>query len=198
MFIFDETINTLLTRVSSLGTDLKKHMDSGHVTIQQIDPAELCPGQLAHAIRLAVEEQQTSIVVIDSLNGYLNAMPGEQFLTIQLHELLSYLNQMGVVTLLIGAHQGADRHSNAVSRRCQLPDGCHHSVAAASEAYGEVRQAISIIKKRGGNHERTIREFRLDAGRIRVGEPLREFRGVLTGVPTYDGVSEPLMKKERP
>ena len=196
MFIFDETVNTLLTRVSSLGTDLEKHLDSGHVTIQQIDPAELCPGQLAHAIRLAVEEQQASIVVIDSLNGYLNAMPGEQFLTVQLHELLSYLNQMGVVTLLIGAHQGL------IGTQMQSPVDASDLTDAIIllryfEADGEVRQAISIIKKRG-NHERTIREFRLDAGRIRVGEPLREFRGVLTGVPTYEGVSSRWMKKERP
>jgi circadian clock protein KaiC len=196
MFIFDETINTLLTRVSSLGTDLEKHIDSGHVTVQQVDPAELCPGQLAHAIRLAVEEQHVSIVVIDSLNGYLNAMPGEQFLTIQLHELLSYLNQMGVVTLLVGAHQGL------IGAQMQSPVDASYLTDAIIllryfEAYGEVRQAISIIKKRGGNHERTIREFRLDAGRIRVGDPLREFRGVLTGTPTYEGVSEPLMQKER-
>jgi circadian clock protein KaiC len=108
-FIFDESTNTLFTRSAGLGIDLKKHVDEGRITIQQVDPAELSPGEFAHAIRRAVENNSASVVVIDSLNGYLNAMPEERFLTIQLHELLSYLGQAGVATLLIGAHQGGQK-----------------------------------------------------------------------------------------
>jgi circadian clock protein KaiC len=196
MFIFDENIHTLVTRTASLGIDLQKHVDAGLVTLQQVDPAELCPGELAHAIRMSVEKRNASIIVIDSLNGYLNAMPGEQYLAVQLHELLSYLNQMGVAALLIGAHQGL------ISSQMSSPVDASYLADAILllryfEARGEVRQALSIIKKRGGEHERTIREFRMETGRIRVGEPLCEFRGVLTGVPIYEGVAEPLLKKEQ-
>ncbi len=105
LFIFDESPQTLITRCADLGVSLGEHIDSGLITLQQIDPAELTPGELTHSIRLAVAEG-AKIVVIDSLNGYLNAMPEERFLTIQLHELLMYLSQSGVATILIGAHQG--------------------------------------------------------------------------------------------
>jgi circadian clock protein KaiC len=184
LFLFDESPQTLISRCGELGVDLAKSLESGKVSIQQIDPAELTPGEFAHSIRRAVE-RGAKIVMIDSLNGYLNAMPEERFLTIQLHELLTYLGQQGVATLLIGAHQG-------------LIGSAMHSPVDASyladavvllryfESRGEVRQAISVMKKRGGLHERTIREFRLEAGRIRVGETLRRFRGILTGVPIYD------------
>ncbi len=197
MFIFDESIHTLVTRAANLGINLEKYIDSGHIAVQQVDPAELCPGELAHAIRQAVEKKHASIIVIDSLNGYLNAMPGEQFLTIQLHELLSYLNQMGVAALLIGAQHGL------IGSQMTSPVDASYLADAIIllryfEARGEVRQALSIIKKRGGEHERTIREFCLQNGGIRVGEPLREFRGVLTGVPVYEGLAEPLIKKEQP
>jgi circadian clock protein KaiC len=106
LFIFDENTNTLLTRASGLGIDLRKHLDAGRVTIRQVDPAEMTPGEFVQAIRQAVERDRAVVVVIDSLNGYLNATPGERFLIIQLHELLTYLGQAGVATLLIGAHQG--------------------------------------------------------------------------------------------
>jgi circadian clock protein KaiC len=185
MFIFDESSETLLTRSAALGVDLRKHVDSGHVMIKQVDPAELSPGEFAHTIRLAVERMDVAIVVIDSLNGYLNAMPEERFLTIQLHELLTYLGQAGVATLLVGAHQGL------IGANMTTPVDASYLADSVVlmryfEVRGEVRQAISVIKKRGGAHERTIREFRMQAGGIVVGDPLRNFRGVLTGVPIFD------------
>jgi circadian clock protein KaiC len=193
-FIFDESLNTLLSRSAGLGIDLRPHLASGRVTVQQVDPAELSPGELAHAIRRAVDERHVAMVVIDSLNGYLNAMPGERFLTIQLHELLTFLGQAGVATILIGAHQGL------VGSQMITPVDASYLADAVIlmryfETRGEVRQAISVVKKRGGAHERTIREFRLEAGRIKVGEPLREFRGILTGVPVFEGDASPLAEK---
>jgi circadian clock protein KaiC len=185
LFLFDETPLTLLTRCRELGVDLDTQENAGRVTIQQVDPAELTPGELANAIRKRVE-QGVKVVIIDSLNGYLNAMPEERFLTIQLHELLSYLGQQGVATILIGAHQGM------IGTQMRTPVDASYLADAVImlryyEAHGEVREAISVVKKRGSQHERTIREFGLDSGRIRVGEPLRQFRGVLTGVPIFEG-----------
>ena len=182
MFIFDESSNTLLSRMSGLGYDLERHLASGRLTLEEVDPAELSPGQFAHAIRKAVEERNAAIVVIDSLNGYLNSMPDENFLIAQLHELLSYLGQKGVATILVAAHHGM------MSAQMTGPVDASYLADAVVliryfEIEGEVRQAVSVVKMRGGNHERTIREFRLRDGRIHVGEPLRGFRGVLSGVP---------------
>ena len=182
MFIFDESTHTLLTRAAGLGIELQRPVDTGRVMLHQIDPAELSPGGFVHAIREAVAKHDVSIVVIDSLNGYLNAMPGEKFLIIQLHELLTFLGQAGVATLLIGAHHGMiGAHMIAPVDASYLADAV--ILMRYFEAKGEVRQAISVIKKRGGAHERSIREFRMEKGRISVGPPLREFRGILTGVP---------------
>jgi circadian clock protein KaiC len=187
-FAFDESISTLLSRADGLGIDLRQAVEAGHVALQQIDPAELSPGEFTHSIRRAVEERQVTVVVIDSLNGYLNAMPGERYLTIQLHEILMFLGQAGVASILIGAHQGL------IGGPMITPvDASYLSDAVILLRYfelkGEVRQAISVVKKRGGAHERTIREFSLAQGRIVVGEPLHQFRGVLTGVPTYESAS---------
>lgn len=185
LFIFDESIDTLFTRSAALGCDLGKHIDSGVVQIKQVDPAELSPGEFGYEIREAVERHGASIVVIDSLNGYLNAMPEERFLIIQLHELLTYLGQSGVATLMVGAHQGL------IGANMVTPVDASYLADAVVllryfEAQGAVRQAISVIKKRGSTHERTIREFRMTAGGICVGEPLRNFRGILTGVPIFE------------
>jgi circadian clock protein KaiC len=195
MFIFDESSHTLLTRAKGLGMDLGKHLESGRLTIQPVEPAELTPGEFAHAIRRAVEVDHASIVVIDSLNGYLNAMPSERFLSIQLHELLSYLGQLGVATVVVAAQHGL------LGLQMITPVDATYLADTAIvlryfEAFGEVRQAISVIKKRGGSHERTIREFRLDRDGIRIGEPLRDFHGVLTGVPTYSGNDSGLMRPD--
>jgi circadian clock protein KaiC len=184
VFIFDESPNTLLTRAAALNIDMAAHVTSGMVTLQQVDPAELSPGELVHNIRREVEEKNAAIVVIDSLNGYLNAMPGERFLVTQLHELLMYLGQRGVATLLVAAHQGL------IGAQMNTPVDASYLADAVIllryyEARGEVHQAISVMKKRGSRHERTIREFRLD-GKITVGPALSKFRGILTGVPVFD------------
>jgi circadian clock protein KaiC len=160
-------------------------MDQGTVTVQQVDPAELSPGELAHRLMHCVETAHARVVVIDSLNGYMSAMPEERFLIAQLHELLAYLGQAGVATILISAHHGL------IGSSMQSPIDASYLADAVIlmryfEARGEVRQAISVVKKRGGSHERTIREFRLTSAGLHVGEPLREFRGVLTGVPSVE------------
>jgi circadian clock protein KaiC len=182
LFLFDENVDTLLTRANELGIPLEEPVRSRRVSLQQVDPAELSPGEFVQSIRAAVEERNASVIVIDSLNGYLNAMPGERFLIIQLHELLSYLGQKGVATILISAHYGLVGASMASPVDASyLADAI--ILMRYFEAAGEIRQAISVVKKRGGAHERSIREFRLSDGRIEVGPPLRNFRGVLTGVP---------------
>jgi circadian clock protein KaiC len=188
MFIFDESVNTLVTRMRGLGVDMQKLIDNGMASIRQVDPAELTPGEFAYSIRHEVEINEAAIVVIDSLNGYLNAMPGERYLTIHLHEMLMYLGDRGIATLLIGAHQGV------IGTQMLTPVDASYLADAVImlryfEAHGQVRQAISVMKKRGGEHERTIREFTLQGGEMRVGDPLREFRGVLTGVPIYEAGS---------
>lgn len=194
MFLFDEHVDTLLNRADGLRIDLRGALTTGNLTIQQIDPAEMPPGQFAHAVRSAVEEQNASIIVVDSLNGYLNAMPQEHFLTEQLHELLMYLGQLGVATILIAAHQGL-----IGTQMTQPVDASYLADAIILlryfEARGRIRQAISVVKKRGGEHERTIREFRLEDGRLSVGEPLSQFRGVLTGTPSYEGTTDPLLRE---
>jgi circadian clock protein KaiC len=196
IFAFDESPNTLFSRCQGLNVPLQHYVDRGLIAVRQVDPAELSPGELTYLIREAVEERGCKVVVIDSLNGYLNAMPEERFLTIQLHELLMYLAQHGVATLLIGAHQGV------IGSSMQTPVDASYLADAVLllryfENRGEVRQAISVVKKRGGQHERTIREFATANGRIRVGDALRHFRGVLTGVPVYEGSADPLLGAEQ-
>ena len=182
VFLFDESINTLRTRCASMGMDIERWIGAGRVHLRQVDPGEMSPGELVHLIRQAVEGDHASVVVIDSLNGYLNAMPDDRFLIFQLHELLTYLGQAGVATLLVGAHHGM------IGTNMQAPVDASYLADAIVmlryfEAEGEVRQAISVMKKRGGAHERSIRAFTMDDTGLHVGEPLRNFRGVLTGVP---------------
>jgi circadian clock protein KaiC len=185
LFLFDESPQTLLSRCDAMQIALSPAVESGAVLLQQVDPAERAPGELTHAIRMAVDDG-ASLIVIDSLNGYLNAMPEERFLTIQLHEMLAYLGQKNVATLLIAAHQGlVGAHMQAPIETSYLADTV--VLLRYFESRGEVRQALSVMKKRGGRHERTIREFRLEADGIHVGDALRDFRGVLTGVPIYEG-----------
>jgi circadian clock protein KaiC len=182
MYIFDESVSTLLSRSTGMGIPLVKHLGTGALTIQPVDPAELSPGEFAHTVRRAVEHDGVKVIVIDSLNGYLNATPEERFLTTQLHELLSYLGQHGVATLIVGAHHGL------IGSAMLTPVDASYLADSVVllryyEAHGEVHQAISVLKKRAGAHERSIREFRLTQDGIEVGKPLRQFRGVLTGVP---------------
>lgn len=189
MFIFDEGINTLVTRTAAMGIDLLEPMESGRLTIQQIDPAELSPGEFVQSIRKCVDEHKVSVVVIDSLNGYLNAMPAERFLIIQLHELLRYLGQHNIASILISAHQGL------IGAAMTTPVDASYLADSVIlmryyETRGEVRQAISVVKKRGGEHERTIRDFHLGREGIKLGTPLREFRGILTGVPVLEPLED--------
>ena len=194
LFIFDESITTLLTRCEGLGIGLRKAIDAGRVTVQPVDPAELSPGEFAHAIRRAVEVAKSAVVVIDSLNGYLNAMPEERFLIIQLHELLTFLGRAGVAAILVAAHQGL-----VGSPMITPVDASYLADAVILMRYyeikGEVRQAISVVKKRGGAHERTIRDFQMQNGRITIGAPLRDFRGILTGVPVFEAAGDPTFSK---
>lgn len=193
MLIFDESRSTLISRAKGLGINLTGPMEAGLITILQIDPAEMSPGEFAYSIRRAVEENGTAIIVIDSLNGYMAAMPSERYLVVQLHELLSYLGQKNVVTLLVGAHRGL------IGSPVSTPvDASYLADAVLMLRYfedrGEIRQAISVMKKRGGQHERTIRQFDMNSGGLNIGEPLKGFRGVLTGVPTQEEHSESLQK----
>ena len=191
IFTFDESLHTLAARAEGLGMPFAKYLDNGMLRIHQVDPAELSPGEFIHKVVRAAEEG-SRVVTIDSLNGYLHAMPEEKFLLLQLHELLTWLAQKGVATLLVSVQQGLIGHMTSPIDTSYLADTV--MLLRYFENAGEVRQAISIMKKRGGAHERTVSEFSLDSGGIRVGEPLRQFRGVLTGVPIYDGQGASLMK----
>jgi circadian clock protein KaiC len=182
-FAFDETAMTMTARSSQLGMPVEKFIESGVLKLQQVDPAEITPGEFAHRIRNAVEQENIRFVVIDSLNGYLNAMPGERYLNLQLHELLAYLNQQGVITIMILAQQGLVGNMSSAVELTYLADTV--LLLRFFESRGAVRQAVSVIKKRSGNHERTIREFSTGKNGIKVGEPLTDFHGVLTGIPTF-------------
>ena len=184
-FLFDETIGTLTHRATQLGLCLDKFIESGLARIQQVDPAEIAPGEMAHRISTAVQKDGVKMVIIDSINGYLNAMPEERFLNLQLHELLTSLNQQGIITIMILAQQGFMGQSQSSIDLTYLADCV--LMLRYFEDHGAVRQAASVIKKRGGNHERTIREMSVDQGGIRVGEPLVHMHGVLTGVPIISG-----------
>jgi len=179
--IFDETLGTFLHRAQSLGMDLRPFVEAGTIRLEQIDPAEIAPGEMAHRIRLAVKNDGIRAVVIDSINGYLNAMPAERYLNLQLHELLSYLNQQGVTSMMILAQQGFLGTMTARADLTYLADTV--LILRYFEIEGAVRQAISVVKKRSGNHERTIREITISSAGFEVSEPMTKLRGVLTGVP---------------
>jgi circadian clock protein KaiC len=192
IFTFDETRSVMLSRAKALGFKLEKAIESGTITVQQIDPAELSPGEFAVRILRGVEAG-CKLVAIDSLNGYLNAMPGEKYLNNQLHELCTSLNQQGVVTILVLAQHGLSAAAEAPVDLSYLSDTVVN--LRYFEAYGDVKQAIAVIKKRSGNHEKTIREFKLMPGKgIVIGKPLKQFQGVLTGVPIFRGSEKEIMK----
>ena len=182
IFAFDESIATLEARTTALGITLNRGLGAGQIRIKQVDPAELSPGEFTHLVRQAVECDGAKVIVIDSLNGYLNAMPQEQFLAAQLHELLGYLGRQGVTTLLVVAQHGL------MGSGMQTPVDTSYLADSVVllryfEYAGEVRKAVSVVKKRSGSHEGTIRELYFDENGIHVGEPLRRFRGILTGTP---------------
>ncbi len=182
IFAFDETVHTTLARARSLGIDLARHLEAGRIVLRRIDPAELSPGEFADAVVRSVDEAGARVVVIDSVNGYQLAMPDERLLNVHLHELLTYLDTRGVATFLLMAQHGL------VSSELEAPANISYLADTVVllrffEARGGVRKAISVIKKRTGPHETTIRELTFGAEGVRVGAPLTEFRGVLTGVP---------------
>ncbi|HYC48593.1 MAG TPA: ATPase domain-containing protein [Burkholderiales bacterium] len=184
-FAFDESVHTLLRRARALGIALEPHVASGMLTVQQIDPAEVAPGELASKIVECVEKHGTRVIVLDSLNGYVNAMPQEDYINLHLHELLSFLNQRGVVTIMTLAQQGLVGPMGVPVDVSYLADTV--VLTRFFEARGSVRKAISVIKKRSGSHEVTIRELELSPSGVRIGEPLDDFEGVLTGVPRFVG-----------
>ncbi len=193
MVTFDETIGILLERARGIGFDLLPHIEAGRLRLEQIDPAEISPGEFAGRVRDAVALHGVRIVAIDSLTGYLHSMPEQPFVVLQMHELLTYLNQQGVVTMLILAQHGMVGQMASPIDLTYLSDAV--VLLRFFEANGRIRRALSVLKKRVGAHEDTIREFRIDKGGLRVGEPLHEFRGVLTGVPTYDGHRASLLEE---
>jgi circadian clock protein KaiC len=193
IFAFDEGQRTVLARATALNIPLGLHVASGRVLLKQVDPAELSPGEFIAMIQHEVEHANLRLVIIDSLNGYIQAMPEEQFVTLQLHELLSYLGQRGVVTIMVMAQHGllgpGMRSPIDVS---YLADSV--VLLRLFEAKGRIRRAISMLKKRSGYHENMIREIQLSSGAgIEIGPPLDQFEGVLTGVPRYLGGHEPLL-----
>jgi circadian clock protein KaiC len=193
-FLFDERLPTLMVRSAALNMDLQPHIDSGRLVIRQIDPAELSPGEFAIAVRDAVERDDAKVVVVDSLNAYLQAMPEDRHLTLQMHELLAYLGQQGVVTLMILGQHGLVGDIRSDIDLSYLADTV--LLLRFFEADGEVRKAISVVKTRTTDHERTIREFRVGSDGLSIGSPLRAFQGILTGVPTYRGDPRPLMDQQ--
>ncbi|MEJ7934482.1 ATPase domain-containing protein [Sphingobium sp. AN558] len=185
MFIFDEEIGLLFNRALALGIDMRRLVDDGQLIVQQVDAAELTPGEFSHRVRSCVEDQAVRTIVIDSLNGYQAAMPEENALVLHMHELLQYLNRQGATTFLSVAQHGLVGDMKAPIDITYLADTV--ILLRYFEASGRVRRAISVIKKRTGSHEDTIREYRIGSTGIRMGEPLVGFHGVLRGVPTFMG-----------
>lgn len=186
MFLFEESTNLLLNRTSAINIDLVTPLNNGQLYIDQIDPAQMSPGQFTEIVCNAVSKNGARIVVIDSLNGYINAMPNERFLIIHLHELLTFLGEQDVLTMLVGVHPSMIGNiMSSAGETSYLADNV--ILLRHFEYHGEVRQAISVFKKRAGPHEHTIREFSITNEGIRIGPILRDFHGVLTGVPTFEG-----------
>ncbi len=190
-FTFDESLTTLFNRSDAIGYNLTELVAAGKIMVQQVDPAELQPGEFAQLVREAVEHHDVRVLIIDSLNGYLNAMPEEKYLLLHLHELLAFLGQHGIATILVFAQHGL--------LGSQMMTTVDISYLADSvvllryfEAQGQVRKAISVIKKRSGAHETSIRELQITAHGIKIGSALTRFRGVLSGTPVIEEVNPPL------
>jgi circadian clock protein KaiC len=185
LFIFDESRRSLLRRSTAVGMDMTKSLKSDLITVQQVDPAELAPGEFANLVRIAVERDNAKVLIIDSLNGYLNAMPEERFLTLHLHEMLTYLGDHGVATILVMAQHGLIGSNMVSSVDVSYLADCV-VLLRYYEAEGELHKAISVMKKRSGSHEKAIREFSMGAGGLSVGPPLKHFRGILSGIPIVE------------
>jgi circadian clock protein KaiC len=179
-----------LARAESLGMPIREHVESGRVVVQQVDPAELSPGEFAYGVRRAAEVAEARLVFIDSLNGLLAAMPEENFVALQLHELLAYLSQRGILTVMTLAQHGL------VGSQTDTPIDVSYLADSVLlfryfESIGHVRKALSVVKKRSGYHEATIRELTLRNAGVKVGPPLEQFEGVLTGAPRRTNAATP-------
>jgi circadian clock protein KaiC len=186
-FAFDEVVSILVHRAQEIGLDFEGALGSGLLKIRQVDPAEIAPGELADEIQRAVGQDGVRMVILDSLNGYVNAMPQEEFLHLHLHELLSYLNQNGVATIMVLAQSGLVGPMGGPVDVSYLADSV--LLTRFFEARGSLKKAVSLLKKRSGAHEDTIREIRLAPSGITIGPPLEDFEGVMTGVPRFLGGS---------
>lgn len=196
LFVFDEELGLLFDRMDGMGIGLKAAHKKGDVLIEQVDAAELSPGEFAHRVRQTVDSKNIKTVVIDSLNGYRAAMPEENSLILHMHELLQYLNRQGATTFMTVAQHGLVGDMQSPVDVTYLADTV--ILLRYFEAQGRVRRAVSVIKKRTGTHEETIREFKINAKGLFVGQPLVNFKGVLRGVPDYSGEVEALMNPQDP
>jgi circadian clock protein KaiC len=199
LFVFDENIGTFRSRSRKLGMAVDDAMRNELITVQQVDPAELSSGEFANVVqRAAVGKDRygvpAKVIIIDSLNGYLNAMPEEKFLTAQMHELLAFLGQQGVATIMTVTQSGMVGAMNSPVDTTYLADNV--LLFRYFEAAGWVRCALSVVKKRNGHHERTIRELDMGKDGIKIGEPLSDFHGILTGIPSYVGKERDLMGRK--
>ncbi|HYF48719.1 MAG TPA: ATPase domain-containing protein [Planctomycetota bacterium] len=192
-YAFDENSATLRQRAKEMGIDFEPHIKTGAMAVEQIDPANIAPGELAHNILTDVERRKTRVVVLDSLNGYVSAMPDEDFLTLHLHELLTYLGQQGVTTIMLMAQHGLIGQMGTPVDVSYLADTV--ILMRFFEALGSVKKAISVIKKRSGRHETTIRELLMTERGVVLGQPLREFEGVLSGIPKFKGSSDQMIEQ---
>lgn len=184
-FLFDEGLGTLLTRCAALGMDIKPYLDNGMLSLQQVDPAEMSPGEFTTRVRQVAENDGVKFICVDSLNAYLQAMPGEKFLLLQMHELLSYLNQLGLITFMIMGQHGFIGDMRSDVDLSYLSDAI--LLFRFFESKGQILTAVSAMKSRTQAHERAVREFKLSAKGLQVGEALEDFEGVMAGLPTYRG-----------
>lgn len=195
IFCFDERRETFLRRSVALGLPMPDYIERGLVDLRQVAVGEMSPGEFSHAVRSAVEEGGASVVVIDSVSGYMSAMPDQVLLTTQLHELLSYLSGAGVLTLMVLTTHGIYHEPGPIVDASYIADTV--ILLRHFEAHSEMRHCIAVVKKRHGNHEKTIREFMITSEGCRVGEPLPQFTGLLTGTPTFSGDPEALMTRTK-
>jgi circadian clock protein KaiC len=194
MYSFEESMTILLGRCESLGIGIAKHVKKGGIQLQSINPSQITPGQVTHDISTCIEQNHAGMVVIDSLNGYLQAMSSDRSFVLHLHELLTYLNARGVITILVSGQRGFLNAEQTGFEATYLADLV--ILLRYFEAQGSVCQAISVVKNRSEAHERTIREFEVGKKGIRIGAPLTKFQGVLSGTPEFSGEAETLIREQ--
>ncbi|MGZ3652059.1 MAG: ATPase domain-containing protein, partial [Bdellovibrionota bacterium] len=193
IYSFEESAHSIVSRSAAFGLDFGPLEKEGLITIRKISPAEVSPGEFAESVRTQVETEGVRLVVIDSLSGYLHSMPEQKFLILQMHELLAHLNQRGVATIAVLTQSGMMGQMHSQVDLTYLADTV--LITRFFEYRGSVKNAVSVVKKRTGAHEKTIREFVIDSHGLHVGQALDEFQGVLTGVPRYVGKSAAMLKR---